>query len=162
MHMKAQNHLKSPYARGQLLLRPPQGGQGPQGENKRLNLDPLLNQRVPSQPKGPQASPYLTKEDIAAILLEARKAESSAYIDTRPCPEEMARKSYPSNYTSLIFPKSDHHTMDCYALRNIFHEKLAKGDLVIKNGKHADQRMHRLGVAMTFFIKTLWKERLRI
>ena len=43
--------------------------------------------------------------------------------------------------------------MDFYALRNIFHEKVAKGDLVIKNGKHADQRMHRLGVAMTFFIR---------
>jgi len=48
--------------------------------------------------------------------------------------------------------RSDHHAMDCYALRNIFHEKVTKGDLVIKNGKHADQRMHRPEVAMTFFI----------
>nr|POE45832.1 hypothetical protein CFP56_75818 [Quercus suber] len=36
------------------------------------------------QPDKPQASPYLTREDVAAILLEARKAESSAYIDIRP------------------------------------------------------------------------------
>ena len=43
--------------------------------------------------------------------------------------------------------------MDCYALRNIFHEKVAKGDLVIKNGKHANQRMHRLSVELTFFIR---------
>ena len=42
--------------------------------------------------------------------------------------------------------------MDCYALRNIFHEKVAKGELVIKNGKHIDQRMHRPKVAMTSFI----------
>ena len=42
--------------------------------------------------------------------------------------------------------------MDCYALRNIFHEKVAKGDLVIKNGKHIDQRMLRPKVAMTSFI----------
>ena len=42
--------------------------------------------------------------------------------------------------------------MDCYALRNIFHEKVAKGDLVIKNGKRKNQRMHRPKVAMTFFI----------
>jgi len=42
--------------------------------------------------------------------------------------------------------------MNCYALRNTFHEKVAKGDLVIKIGKHADQRMHRPEVAMTFFI----------
>ena len=48
--------------------------------------------------------------------------------------------------------RNDHHTMDYYAIRNIFHEKVAKGDLVIKNGKCADQRMHRLEVAMTFFI----------
>ena len=48
--------------------------------------------------------------------------------------------------------RSDHHTMDCYALRNIFHEKVAKGDLVIKNGNHANQRMYRPKVAMTFFI----------
>lgn len=47
---------------------------------------------------------------------------------------------------------NDHHTMDYYALRNIFHEKVAKGDLVIKNGKHANQRMHRPEVAMTLFI----------
>ena len=42
--------------------------------------------------------------------------------------------------------------MDCYALRNIFHEKVAKGDLVIKNEKCADKRMHILEVAITFFI----------
>ena len=31
--------------------------------------------------------------------------------------------------------RCDHHTMDCYALRNIFNERVAKGDLVIKGGK---------------------------
>ena len=48
--------------------------------------------------------------------------------------------------------RSDHRTMDYYALRNIFHENVANGDLFIKNGKHANQRMHRPEVAMTFFI----------
>jgi len=48
--------------------------------------------------------------------------------------------------------RSDHYTMDCFALRNIFHEKVAKGDLVIKNRKHIDHRMHKPKVAMTFFI----------
>ena len=42
--------------------------------------------------------------------------------------------------------------MDCYALRNIFHEKVANGDLVIKNGKRTDQRMHKPEITMTFFI----------
>nr|POE59581.1 hypothetical protein CFP56_15785 [Quercus suber] len=48
--------------------------------------------------------------------------------------------------------RSDHHIVDYYALRNIFHEKVARGDLVIKNGKHTNQKMHRPKVAMTFFI----------
>ena len=61
---------------------------------------------TPPQPEGSQASPYLAREDVAAFLLEARKAESSTYIDTRPpYPEEMARKPYPANYTHPIFPK---------------------------------------------------------
>ena len=42
--------------------------------------------------------------------------------------------------------------MDCYALRNIFHEKVTNGDLVIKNGKRTDQRLHKPEIAMTFFI----------
>ena len=90
------------------------GRQGPQGEIERSylvppwNQDPPLHQKAPPQPEGPRASPYLTKEDIAAILLEARKAKSSAYIDTRPpYAEEMARKPYHANYTPLIFPKYD-------------------------------------------------------
>ena len=42
--------------------------------------------------------------------------------------------------------------MDCYSLRNMFHEKVVKGDLVIKNGKCTDRRMCRPKVAITFFI----------
>ena len=42
--------------------------------------------------------------------------------------------------------------MYCYALRNIFHGRVAKVDLVIKGGKQADPRMCWLEVAMTFFI----------
>ena len=63
----------------------PQRGHLPQGEIERLSLVPSLNQEqgAPHQPARPQASPYLTGEDIASILLEARKGESSIYIDTR-------------------------------------------------------------------------------
>ena len=42
--------------------------------------------------------------------------------------------------------------MDCYALSNIFHDGVAKEDLVIKAGKRADLRMRRPKVATTFFI----------
>nr|POF19376.1 hypothetical protein CFP56_57180 [Quercus suber] len=68
----------------------------------------LAIERTAPQHEGPQASPYLTREDIAAILLEARKVKSLAYIDTRPPnPEEMAGRPYPVNYTPSIFPKYD-------------------------------------------------------
>ena len=56
------------------------------------------------------------------------------------------------HFTCRYHKRSDHHTMDCYALGNIFHEKVAMGDLIIKNGNHTNQRMHRPNVAMTFFI----------
>ena len=48
--------------------------------------------------------------------------------------------------------RCDHHTMDYYALRNIFHDREAKGDLVIKTGKRAGPRMRRPEMTMTFFI----------
>ena len=48
--------------------------------------------------------------------------------------------------------RCDHHTIDCYALRNIFHDRVAKGDLVFKAGKKADPRMHKPEVTMTFFM----------
>ena len=69
------------------------------------NQDPLLNQRTSLQLKGHQASHYLTREDIIAILLETRKTDSFAYINMRsPYPEEMARKPYCASYTPPIFP----------------------------------------------------------
>ena len=45
------------------------------------------------------------------------------------------------------------------ALRNIFQDKVAKGDLVIKTRKRVDLRMRSLEVATTFFIvvRILWK-----
>ena len=50
----------------------------------------------------------MTKEDIHAILFEAKKMESAVYVDTRsPYPKEIARKPYPTNYTPPIFPKYD-------------------------------------------------------
>nr|POE82167.1 hypothetical protein CFP56_77439 [Quercus suber] len=42
--------------------------------------------------------------------------------------------------------------MDCYALRNIFHDRVAKGDLVVKAGKKADPRIRRPELAMNFFM----------
>ena len=63
---------------------------------------------APQAPQGPQGSPFLTREDIHAVLFEAKKMESAVYIDTKPpYLEEIARKPYPANYTPPIFPKYD-------------------------------------------------------
>nr|POF01938.1 hypothetical protein CFP56_06391 [Quercus suber] len=163
--------------------------------------------------QGPRGSPYLTREDITAILFEAKKVENTVYIDTKPpYSKEISSKPYLANYTPPTFPKydgmagnarkhirryidaltahsydhelrirefsksleghaftwyhkrCDHHAMDCYALKNIFHERVAKGDLVIKGGKRADPRISRPEVAMTFFTgrEIPWKKKLRI
>lgn len=48
----------------------------------------------------------MTREDISAILFEAKKFESAVYVDSRPpYPEEIVRRPYPTNYTPSIFPK---------------------------------------------------------
>ena len=80
------------------------------------------------------------------------------------CKREPTEKEKLGTLYSRYHRRSDQHTMDCYALRNIFREKVAKSDLVIKNGKHMDVRMHTLEVAMTFswVVKILWRKRLRI
>lgn len=50
----------------------------------------------------------MTREDIAIILLKAKKAKSFVYINTRPrYLEEMARNPYLVNYTPSIFHKYD-------------------------------------------------------
>ena len=40
--------------------------------------------------------------------------------------------------------------MDSYALRNIFHKKVANGDLVINDGKCINQWMHKPEKALNF------------
>ena len=78
------------------------------GRNREVKFGSTPESRTKSTPStfGPQASPYLTREDINVILIEARKVESFVYIDIRPpYPEEMAIKPCPTNYTPPIFPK---------------------------------------------------------
>ena len=58
--------------------------------------------------QGPHGSPYLTKEDIHAILFKAKRMENAVYVDTRPpYPEKRVGKPYPANYTPPVFPKYD-------------------------------------------------------
>ena len=69
---------------------------------------PQPQPQPPQGCQGPRGSPYLTKEDISAILFETKKVESTVYIDTRhPYSKEVAGKPYIANYTPPIFPKYD-------------------------------------------------------
>lgn len=64
----------------------------------------------------------------------------------------LRRKKSEVHFTLGIVRRCDHHIMDFYALGNIFHDRVVKGDLIIKAGKKADLRMRRLEVAMTFIM----------
>ena len=68
------------------------------------------------------------------------------------CKHEPTKEEKRNPFYCRYHRRCDHHTMDCYALRNIFHDRVAKGDLVIKARKKADLRMPRPEVTMTFFI----------
>ena len=50
----------------------------------------------------------MTRENIHAIMFEAKKMESVVYVDIwPPYREEIVRKPYHANYTPPIFPKYD-------------------------------------------------------
>jgi len=68
------------------------------------------------------------------------------------CKREPTKEEKRSPLYCRYHRRCDHHTMNCYALRNIFHDRRVKGDLVLKAGKKADPRMCRPEVAMTFFM----------
>ena len=93
--------------------------------------------------------PFTISTEKLYSILEAWVKDGVVVLPKCKCEptEEEKRGAFYHRYHR----RNDHHTMDCYALRNIFHEKVAKGDLFIKNGK-PNQRMHRPEVAMTFFI----------
>ena len=53
----------------------------------------------------------MTRENISAILFEAKKLESDVYVDSRPpYPKEIAERPCLANYTPPIFPKYDSMT----------------------------------------------------
>nr|POE89448.1 hypothetical protein CFP56_01804 [Quercus suber] len=92
---------------------------------------------------------FVSTEELYNIL----EAWVKDGIVTLPeCKHEPTEKEKRNPLYCRYHKRCDHHTMDCYALRNIFHDRVAKENLVIKVGKRVDPRMHRLEVTMTFFI----------
>ena len=68
-------------------------------------------------------------EDLCSIL-EAWLKDGVVVLPECKCEPMEEEKQCPLYYR--YHKRCDHHTMDCYVLRNIFHDKVAKGDLVIK------------------------------
>ena len=94
--------------------------------------------------------PYIiSPEDLYSILETWLK---DGVVVLPKCKREPTEEEKRSPLYCRYHRRYDHHTIDCYALRNIFHDRLAKGDLVIKAGKRAGPRMRRQEVAMTFFV----------
>lgn len=100
--------------------------------------------------RGSIPPPFTVSTEELYSILEAWLKDGVVVL--LECKHEPTGEEKRSPLYSRYHRRCDHHTMDWYALINIFHDRIAKGDLVIKAGKRADPRMCRLGVAMTFFI----------
>nr|POE91599.1 hypothetical protein CFP56_25642 [Quercus suber] len=96
---------------------------------------------------------HLSKPSADRISMHSKGIESFGEASHPKNRNIMATiKDLQHSQAAMYRKKCDHHTIDCYALRNIFHDRVVKGDLFIKVGKRANPRMCRPEVAMTFFI----------
>nr|POE75237.1 hypothetical protein CFP56_14272 [Quercus suber] len=95
------------------------------------------------------AREHIRREELYNIL-EAWLKDGVVVLPE--CKREPTEEEKRSPLYCRYHRRCDHHTMDCYALRNIFHNRIVKGDLDIKDGKKANPRMCRPEVAMTFFM----------
>ena len=123
-------------------------------ENKKMEV--VMTEEFKKMAKGKKRDrggippPFTVSTEELYSILEAWVKDG---VVTLPeCKHEPTEEEKRNPLYCRYHKKCDHHTMDCYALRNIFHDRVAKGDLVITAGKRADPRMSRLEVTITFFI----------
>ena len=100
--------------------------------------------------KGGISPPFTVSTEELYSILEAWV--KNGVVTLPECKHEPTEEEKRNPLYCRYHRRCDHHTIDCYALRNIFHDRVAKGDLVIKARKRADLRMCRPGLAMTFFM----------
>ena len=123
-------------------------------ENKKMEVamteEPKKVAKGKKRDRGGIPPPFTVSTKELYSILEAWVKDG---VVTLPeCKHEPTEEEKQNPFYCSYHRRCDHHTRDCYALRNIFHYRVAKGDLIIKAGKRADPRMHRPEVAMTFFI----------
>ena len=124
------------------------------GENKRVEV--AMTEKHKEVAKGKKRDrggippPFIVSTEELYSILEAWVKNG---VMTLPeCKHEPTKEDKRNPLYCWYHKRCNHHTMDCYDLRNIFHDRVAKGDLIIKAGKRANPRMRRLEMAMTFFI----------
>ena len=100
--------------------------------------------------RGSILPPFTVSTEELYSILEAWVKDG--LVTLLECKHEPIEEEKQNSLYCRYHRKCDYHTMDCYVLGNIFYDRVAKGDLVIKVGKRANPRMCRLLVAMTFFI----------
>ena len=123
-------------------------------ENKKVEVvtveDPRKVVKGKKRERGGILLPFTVSTKELYSILEVWVKDGAVTLPE--CKHEPTKAEKQNPLYCSYHKRCDHHTMDCYALRNIFHDRVAKGDLVIKARKIADPRMHRLEVAMTFFM----------
>ena len=123
-------------------------------ENKKVEVAVIEESKKMTKGKkrdrGGISPPFIVSTKELYSILEAWVKDG---VVTLPkCKHEPTEEEKQNPLYCRHHKRCDHHTMDCYALRNIFHDRVAKGDLVIKSWKRVDLKMRRPEVAMTFFI----------
>ena len=94
--------------------------------------------------------PFIVSTEELYSILEAWLKDGVVVLPK--CKHKPTKEEKQSSLYCRCHKRCDHHTKDCYALRNIFHDRVAKGHLVIKARKRANPNMRRLKVTMTFFV----------
>nr|POF05306.1 hypothetical protein CFP56_37614 [Quercus suber] len=123
-------------------------------ENKKVEVvvteEPKKVAKGKKRDRGGIPLPFTVSIEELYSILEAWVKDGVVMLPK--CKHEPMAKEKQNPLYYKYHKRCDHHTMDCYALRDIFHDRVAKGDLIIKAGKTADPRICRPEVAMTFFI----------
>ena len=111
---------------------------------------PKLVVKGKKRERGGIPPPFTISTKMLYRILEAWLKDGVVVLPE--CKREPTKEEKRSPLYCRYHRRCNHHTMDCYALRNIFHDRVAKGDLVVKAGKRVNPRLCRPKIAMTFFM----------
>ena len=80
--------------------------------------------------RGSIPPPFTVSTEELCSILEAWLKDGMVVLPE--CKHEPLEEEKQCPLYCRYHKRCDHHTINCYVLRNIFHDRVAKGDLVIK------------------------------